>query len=325
MIVGAEYTLCIALSLMMSAVVSFLSESVVESLRGAYKLRKSYQLLHKLYDMILEVDGIDSNGTTKVATPHYDSPEDSDDDFVDASDDLKDLATPTQLSQSVEAMSLSEGETKSEQISLGSTQTTPISSPSRRSSTIDRRASITTIETFHDIPSPPSDTITLTDQTIYAGTLMALGSIMLLISLLPPSLSRLLSIIGFRGSRSQALSMLWKVSSYPSPFGSLATFVLGSYYGNIVQNSDIVSDEYSATGGTGGATLERLHSNIMEVRRRYPASALWAVEEARMESIKGNLEEVVRRLSSLKVKSQMPQIESLVVFEGALYALSKTR
>jgi len=40
-----------------------------------------------------------------------------------------------------------------------------------------------------------------------------------------------------------------------------------------------------------------------------------------MESIKGNLEEVVYRLSNLNVHSQMPQIESLVVFEGALYSL----
>lgn len=320
---GAEYTLCISLSLLMSAVVSFLSESVVESLRGAYKLRKSYQLLHKLYDMIVAVDGI--NGTTKIVSSMNDITEDSDDDFVDATDDMKDLATPVQLTQSVQAMTLTDGETQSEQISLHSSSSTPISSPPRRSSTIDRRASITTVSTFHDIPSPPSDTMTITDQTIYPGTLMALGSIMLLISLLPPSLSRLLSIIGFRGSRSQALSMLWKVSSQPGPFGSLGTFVLGSYYGNIVQNSDIVSDEYSANGGNGGATLEKLHAAIIAVRNRYPSSALWAVEEARMESIKGNLEEVVQRLSTLKVKSQMPQIESLVVFEGALYFMPQSK
>lgn len=40
----------------MSAIVSFMNESVVESLKGAYKLRKSYQLLHKLFDMIVDVD-----------------------------------------------------------------------------------------------------------------------------------------------------------------------------------------------------------------------------------------------------------------------------
>ena len=83
----------------MSAVVSFLSESVVESLRGAYKLRKSYQLLHKLYDIIVAVDGI--NGTAKIASSMNDISENSDDDFVDATDDMKDLTTPVQLTQSV--------------------------------------------------------------------------------------------------------------------------------------------------------------------------------------------------------------------------------
>ena len=310
--VGAEYTLCIAQSLLMSAVVSFLSESVVESLRGAYKLRKAYQLLHKLYDMIVAVDGTLSNGTTTNAHPMDKASDDSDDDFVDASDDLKDLASPTQLTESIKIMAQSEGDTKSDQLSL---PPSPLMSPSR-SPTLDRRASIASVGTFYNIPAPPLES-NVTDHAVYSGTLMALGAIMLLISLLPPSLSRLLSIIGFRGSRSQALSMLWRVASDSGPFGALATFVLGSYYGNIVQNSDIVSDDYSATGG--GAVLEQLHSVVVDVRQRYPNSALWAVEEARMDSIKGNLDEVLVRLTSFQVKSQMPQIESLVVFESALY------
>ena len=46
---------------------------------------------------------------------------------------------------------------------------------------------------------------------------------------------------------------------------------------------------------------------------------LWVVEEARMESMKGNLEEVVRRLTAIQVNSEMPQIQSYVTFEGALY------
>jgi hypothetical protein len=300
----------------MSAVVSFLSESVVESLRGAYKLRKAYQLLHKLYDMIVVVDGTFSNGTTVVAPPTDNSSQSSDDDFVDASDDLRDLASPAQLTQSLKTMALSQSDTQSDQVTLGSTPSSPMLSPDCQSSTLDRRSSIASLGSFHNIPAPPFDS-SLTDQTIYAGTLMALGAIMLLISLLPPSLSRLLSIIGFRGSRSQALSMLWKVSADSGPFGALATFVLGSYYGNIVQNSDIVSDEYSASGS--GTTLDELSAAIIVVQKRYPASVLWVVEEARMESIKGNLDEVIRRLTAFKLRSQMPQIESLVVFEGSLY------
>jgi hypothetical protein len=291
--IGAEYTLCIALSLLMSAVVSFLSESVVESLKGAYKLRKCYQLLHKMFDMIVDVDGTvpaDSNSIGAasntfangeiVASPQT-TPEDSDeDDFVDAMDDPEELANPATLPESLESLSLTDNALNTQATDLlngrpSPSSTTPTSSISPG---MDRRSSMATISTFFEIPTPPEADTTYTDQIIYSGTLMALGSIMLLISLLPPSLSRLLSIIGFRGSRSQALSMLWKVSGQKSPFGALGTFVLGAYYGNIVQNSDIVADEYSSRGGKG-TTLERLHANIVDVRKRYPSSTLWAVEE----------------------------------------------
>jgi len=54
--------------------------------------------------------------------------------------------------------------------------------------------------------------------------------------------------------------------------------VLGAYYGNIVLNSDIVPDKYSSDGN--GTTLKKLHTIILNVRKRYPSSLLWAVEEA---------------------------------------------
>ena len=322
----------------MSAVTSFLSESVVESLRGAYKLRKSYQLLHKLFDMIVAVDGHPSNhtartnNTTKVIETRgvmSETSEDSDDQFVDATGDITELANTDRLPKAMSDMSLSNGTSRLEPILKLDLQTgdflddrptsvtiTPVTSS--HSPHIDHRASLATLTSFSDVPTLPERDVTLTEETIYAGTLMALGSIMLLISLLPPSLSRLLSIIGFRGSRSHALSMLWKVSSQNSAFGGLATFFLGTYYGNIVQNSDIIADEFSTTPN-GGPSFEKLHSNLIQIRRRYPASALWVVEEARMESMKGNLEEVVHRLTTIQVNSGMPQIQSYVTFEGALY------
>lgn len=290
--IGAEYNLCIALSLLMSAMMSFVSESVVESLKGAYKLRKCYQLLHKMFDMIVDVDGkapLDSSGTTTPTTHTVDgvthvspqsTPEDSDeDDFVDATDNPKDY-TPTTLQESLETLTVSEGTIDNQVTDLfsGRPSSSSATPTAATSPTIDRRQSIATISTFCEMPTPPESSTTFTDQIIYSGTLMALGSIMLLISLLPPSVSRLLSIIGFRGSRSQALSMLWKLSAHNGPFGALGTLVLGAYYGNIVLNSDIVPETYSCDGN--GATLKKLHTIIINVRKRYPSSVLWAVEEA---------------------------------------------
>jgi hypothetical protein len=282
---------------------------------------------------------VDSNeDTTQVLPTPSELSEDGEADFVDATDDFVDSVDPT--TKAIDGTKIAERASESEPIPLtvgttdlidarpSSSSTAPVKP--LYSPTIDRQASIATLSTSYDFPTPKSD-MTIVDQNIYAGTLIALGLIMLLVSLLPPSLSRILSIIGFRGSRSQALSLLWKVSSTQSPFGALATFGLGTYYGNIVQNSDIVSDGFSTRNGGSECIIERLHITILDVRKRYPGSALWAVEEAyllhleiangkaRMDSIKGNLEEVVRRLSSLDIHSQIPQIDSLVIFESALY------
>jgi Protein of unknown function (DUF3808) len=308
----------------MSAVVMFLNESVVDSLKGAYRLRKAYQLLHKLFDMIVDVDGTTSpahsthfdEGVTKVASPDQLS-DASSDLFVDASDDPATIEDPISLPDALDNLEISNGTTRSE----------PIPEPPTASSSpgpeIERHASIATVSSFLQIPSPPQGDMTITDDAVYSGTLMALGAIMLLISLLPPSLSRLLSIIGFRGSRTQALAMLWKTTGQQGPFGGLSTFFLGTYYGNIVQNADIVPDDFSTKKKSTGSTIDRLYLAIARARQRYPESALWAVEEARMESIRGHLEEVVHRLESISLDTQMPQIQSYVVFEGALYSPRK--
>ena len=319
----------------MSAVVMFLNESVVDSLKGAYRLRKAYQLLHKLFDMIVDVDGIPpppptthiDEGTTKVASPEELSDAESDL-FVDAADDLTDLADPLALPEALEKLSIANGMTRSEPIPQqadmfrprpkSSSSEVPMTASSSPTPGIERHLSVATVASFLQVPAPPQSDLTITDNTVYSGTLMALGAIMLLISLLPPSLSRLLSIIGFRGSRNQALAMLWKTTDQSGPFGGLATFFLGTYYGNIVQNADIIPDDFSTKRRRTGATIDKLYMAIARSRQRYPKSALWAVEEARMESILGHLEEVVRRLQSIQLDTQMPQIQSYVVFEGAL-------
>jgi hypothetical protein len=302
----------------------FLNESVVDSLKGAYRLRKAYQLLHKLFDMIVDVDGTTSpahsthfdEGLTKVASPDQLS-DASSDLFVDASDDLGTIADPIALPDALDNLEILNGTTRSE----------PIPEPRTASSSpgpgIERHASIATLSSFLEIPSPPQGEMTITDDAVYSGTLMALGAIMLLISLLPPSLSRLLSIIGFRGSRNQALAMLWKTTAQQGPFGGLSTFFLGTYYGNIVQNADIVPDDFSTKKKSTGSTIDRLYLAIARARQRYPKSALWAVEEARMESIRGHLDEVVHRLENIRLDTQMPQIQSYVIFESALYSPPK--
>ena len=321
---GSEYNLCISFSLLMSSLVAFVSESVVESVKGAYRLRKAYQILHKMFDMIVRVEAVaklentpltdDSQEESAGRTRGWGLSEYGAAGIMDASKNVDGLVDLSQDHLNRMSLDVQSAHFVSECPASSSTNPAKSSSPD----SVERQSVSSTLS-FHMIPSCPPLRATFTDKTVYSGTLMALGTIMLLISLLPQSLSRLLSIIGFRGSRSQALSMLWQISTIPTPFGAIATFALGTYYGTILQNCDIVSDNFKGQRHDSAATLERLHHILLLARKRYPRSALWVVEEARMDSMRGNLEGVLRRLTDLKVNTRLPQIESLVVFEGALY------
>jgi hypothetical protein len=326
----------------MSGVVMFLNESILDSLKGTYRLRKAYQILYGLFDMIVDVDGMPTDphsthieeDTTKVATPEEISDADSDL-FVDASNDLASAANPIALPEALEKMEILNGTTRSEPIpepvdmltprpnSSGAAEALTMSS-SRATQELERHPSTATVSSFLQIPTPPLSDLTLTDNTVYTGTFLALGAIMLVISLLPSSLSRLLSIIGFRGSRAQALSLLWKTTAHENPFGGLATFFLAAYYGTVVQNADIVPDEFLTKKKGAGRTIDKLYVAVARARRRYPNAALWAVEEARIESIRGNLEDVVQRLGNIHLDTQMTQIKAYIIFENGLYSPPST-
>ena len=142
----------------MSAFTGFLTESVLESMKAMYSMRKAYQLFYKLNQMIEKadkekcVDG-DKNSIRRVST----------------------------------------------------------SSRNRF------------------------------DELICGGTMAGLGILELVLSLIPPTLTRILSVIGFHGERKSALQLLWKSAWTDNIFGAMATLVLMTYYSNALQTSDIMS------------------------------------------------------------------------------------
>lgn len=138
--------------------------------------------------------------------------------------------------------------------------------------------------------------------------------------MIPPAFSKLLYIVGFRGDRSKGLRLLWKASRYHTLTGAIAALALLAFYNGFVRCSDILPDSHGADEDIEGYPMKRLEALLADMRRRFPRSQLWLLEESRMEAANKKLE-VALDLISGSAKSPLKQVEALHVFEKSMNAM----
>lgn len=164
------------------------------------------------------------------------------------------------------------------------------------------------------------------DVFIHSGTNLMSGILSLLISVIPPAFNKLLYIIGFRGDRERGIRMLWQASKFSNINGGMASLVLFGWYNGLVGFCDIIADSDPATpDDVEGYPGVRLQALLTEMRKRYPNSNLWLVEEARTASSYRQLDRALTILSTPGRKSQLKQIEALHMFEKSLSAMHAHR
>ncbi|KAJ9250911.1 hypothetical protein DTO207G8_5718 [Paecilomyces variotii] len=333
---GAEYALCQAMAQLMGAVIAVLNESLTESIKGFYKLRKAYITLDGILQMeekyLQERKSKDLTGAVRAS-----------------------LENPKTAQRSAtSALGTKELSAKSSQLSFSSkrARTFPLNSKrtdaSARSSTeafhdaeepecssdlpgrlsdldisdkvSESPASMDSLRGIHD--DPDSDIFTTPiDVFIHSGANLCFGVLLLIISMVPPAFSKLLSIIGFRGDKHRGLQMLWQASKFHNLMGAIAALALLGYYNGFVRYCDIIPDETMDHGeGIEGYPRERLAALLAEMRERFPKSQLWLLEESRMHGANKNLEEAVKMLSEGE-RSPLKQVEALRVFERSLNAM----
>ncbi|THW59648.1 hypothetical protein D6D20_06350 [Aureobasidium pullulans] len=310
---GSEYALCLAESQLMSAVVAVLNESLSESIKGFYKLRKAYVALQEIADAekrYLKGRSSTSVGSTSTKSTVNSAPsiastsnatsvsgqtlvaqdEDDDDDFVDADESIAAAATPTTYQGHLESKEL---ESK-----LGNLSIRPASS-----STQVPAAPVIEEDDFSEFSNHPVDLF------IHSGSNLCFGLLQLMLSLIPPAFSKLLYIIGFKGDRELGIQMLWRATQYSNVNGAMAGLIALGYYNVTVGFCDITtSDAYPK---------ERLTTLLFQMRKRYPESRLWRLEEARMMAADKQLEDAVK-MCGTDEKSPLKQVEALQWFEKSL-------
>lgn len=302
---GTEYDLVRAQTHLMGAVVSVMNESIVEAMRGFYKLRKAFVIL----DAIVAIETKAAAGQSPAPAggnhgkPEPGGPSEADDsDSSDSSDAFVD-AQEISSAALVERTEPSSVATTPELIGDDSCPLPP------------RPLLSTALDSPIDLDDP-------IDEFIHSGTNMCFGLLLLVLSLVPPSFSRILSVVGFRGDRAKGIRMLWRSAAHHNVHGALSGMMLLGYYNGLLGAVDIVpaDDDYDANAESVGPPRQRCAALLAEMRARYPASQLWRVEEARLLASRQRLAEAIEVLRR-NDKSQMKQLAALEDFDLAMYAM----
>lgn len=152
-----------------------------------------------------------------------------------------------------------------------------------------------------------------TDIFIHSGANMCYGTLMLVISMIPPAFATLLKIVGFKGDRDRGLAMLWQATKFDNIYGGLAGLIILSYYNGMLGLCDIVPP----LGEQGAYPRDMCRALLAEMRTRYPKSHLWLLEEARMLASERKLEDAIGLMAGASA-SQLKQVEALHWFERSL-------
>ncbi|KAI1630442.1 hypothetical protein EDD37DRAFT_104666 [Exophiala viscosa] len=368
---GSEFALCQAEAQMMSAVVGVLNESLTESIKGFYKLRKAYMTLESLVQMeatymkargVKSLAGSRAESTTSLqSVPSVRSSQlnllNNDPASGSIARDLSAKpAHPSALRTAAAIDSGSEDDSEDEfhdaeviheknSVTEGYTGHVGRDETVDEMTDLDRKIEQMNVSHHTDqlhtegvvMPTPATTPATLSQDTdpeifsnsldvfIHSGTNLMFGMLSLMISIIPPAFSKLLSIIGFRGDRVRGIKMLWQASKFKNINGGMASLILFGWYNGLIGFCDIISDANPVDPDhIEGYPAHRLQGLLAQMRSSYPESRLWLVEEARMRASERRLDEALEILARTG-KSQLRQIQALHMFEKSLCAMNAHR
>ncbi|RHZ60210.1 TTC39/IML2 family protein [Aspergillus thermomutatus] len=315
---GTEFALCQAIAQLMSAIVGVLNESLTESIKAFYRLRKAYITLDAILKM--EQKYIQESRTATPIEPT-------------TSGSVPSLKRHSSSNLQSSSSSISSAKAK-EAAADATTLTAPIKDTdvNKRLADLDLSGEAlvaensvgTTTPVDADILNHDPDSDIFQNQIdvfVHSGANFCFGILLLLISMVPPAFSKLLSIIGFHGDKERGLKMLWQASKFHNLIGAIAAFAILAYYNGFVRYCDIMPDSIPGQDGdVQGYPQERLEFLLAKMRKQFPKSQLWLLEESRMSGANKNLDRALELLCG-EERSPLKQVEALRVFERSLNAM----
>lgn len=338
-----EYNVAYAEAQLLCAVTLFLSESVLDSAKALYKLRKAYQILEDVNRHITKAQ-LEVLSTVKSAS----------------SPNLGDISkTPSSPLTSRPSVSSFRSDITGSHRNDGYFTRESLSNPeiaTRAKKYYEIRLIRRKLWTQHEedalIDKEIQDSILAhnahkiagqdsVDEYIVSAVHCCYGILQLIISIMPPSIGRVLAIVGFHGTESEGLFKLWKATSHTNIHGSISLLGLLQFYDGPTQSSDIKSEEPAAISETSSETLtledspvvpdledlqdvkRKLKLSLHHATKHYSHGALWQLQEGRMKASEGDLLGAIEIMNDTsRGPINMRQVEGLMLFDKTMFMLA---
>lgn len=346
---GAEYALCHAQTQLMSAVVGVLNESLTESIKGFYKLRKAYVTLNEILDAEVRYmkkgSGMDANTPTRRSMESFRSDRSAPSirgmpggfgDSTSKPPSIRSFQEPTAnvsnsvaVKQDMNADGVQDDDDEDDFYDADDGVTADIDhlqlDGEGAMSTKDPLAPRNQNASFGMLDHDPESDVFANpiDVFVHSGANLCFGLLLVMIAMIPPAFGKLLFIIGFHGDKDRGIRMLWQASKFHNINGAMAGLIILGYYNTFIAMSDVIPDSDPDSidqNSIEGYPRQRCETLLTEMRRRYPESHLWQLEEARMQAANRHLTTAISILEK-STKSPLRQVEALEMFEMSLDAM----
>ena len=244
-----------------------------------------------------------------VLTPKRGTEDDDDEDldFVDADEGLSDVPTPVEYQGHLDGLDLSKLDMNMTNTKTAALTGDPAAATQPGDDKAPSHAALAAADNDVDFRAVSTDPV---DLFIHSGTALCYGLLQLMLSMIPPTFAKLLSLFSFRGDRKNGLRLLWSATKFKHNInGGMASLITLGFHNGAIALCDILASD--------ALPRERLRQLLSEMRELYPQSKLWILEEARMLSGDHKLAQAIE-ITKAGNPSPLKQVEALRTFERSL-------
>ena len=333
---GIEYSVVYAEAQLLGAVTLFLSESVIDSAKALYKLRKAYQTLEEVNKQVSI-----SNSHPSLTT--YQS--------IQTSVSHKSFTLGRWKSRS-SVSGRSEKEYKDGLLTPETLKNSEVAAKAKKyyQARLERLKILTNEDLEFQISQAAQDSMSLNhyhklagqdtvDEYITSAINACYGILQLIISVIPPGIGRLLSVVGFHGNEVNGLTMLWRATNQMNIHGAIALLALQQFYDGPTQTSDFEAPKTSDFSPESSSELSYSNdqeiiipdlNDIKDVKRKlklalhnasklYSRGALWQLQEGRTKATEGDIRGAVEIMNDTsRGPINLRQVEGLMLFDKSM-------